>query len=63
MSVELWQSPLNKADTHLRITIHSGLQVDEEITAHENRLFELMEQQNLLWALDFVVISQDWTQA
>ncbi len=60
MSLALWQNPLDDTDTHLRITIHSGLETDKEITERENRLFELLEQQNMLGALDFVVISQDW---
>ena len=60
MSISLWHSPVDDNDTHLRITIYSGLESDEEITKRENYLFDLLEQHNMIDALDFVVIAQHW---
>lgn len=58
LSLELWTSPEDN-EQHIRLTIHSGIQDDEQITARENQLFEIIEgNKRLQDGLAYVVISQ-----
>lgn len=58
-SLELWVSPVD-GDTHLYLKLYSDLEADDEITAKENQLFEILEQNQLIDGLNYVVISQHW---
>lgn len=57
----VWESPIDKTDSHLRITVFSNLETDEEITEKEEQLFALIEQnEEMLSSLEYVVIAQHW---
>lgn len=58
LSLELWTSPEDDGQ-HIRLMIESGIQDDAQITARENRLFEIIEgNKRLQNGLAHVVISQ-----
>lgn len=58
LSLELWTSPEDN-EQHIRLMIESGIQDDEQITARENQLFEIIEgNKRLQNGLAHVVISQ-----
>ncbi len=61
LNFTVWESPIDESDSHLRITLFSNLETDEEITEKENQLFELIEKdEEMLPALEYVVIAQHW---
>lgn len=60
VSRSLWKHPITGSDAHIVITIFSGLDNNDAIAESENKLFDLIEENNMVAVLEHVVISQEW---